>query len=190
MPLPKDLRYSYDDLLNWPEEERYELYDGRAVALASPTDIHQDISGELNAQLRAFLRGKPCKVYAAPLDVRLFEKDGETPDRVKTVVQPDIIVVCDRSKIDRHGIHGAPNLIIEILSEGTKKTDKIVKFNLYQLAGVQEYWIVDPDRRIVQVFTLEDGAYHAPEVYAARASVPVAVLPGCVIEFARVFDLI
>lgn len=190
MPLPKKEQYTYRDILDFPEEERYELYDGQLVALASPSTRHQAISGELNAQLREFLRGKPCKVFSAPLDVRLYERDDDTPEDVKTTVQPDLMVVCDEKKIDKAGIRGAPNLIIEILSDSTKQRDKIAKFNMYQHAGVIEYWIVDPERQIVQVFTLEDGAYHAPEVYTARAEVPVSILPGCVIELSKVFDLV
>ncbi len=188
MPLPQDAAYTYADLLQIPENEgRFELYDGKLVALASPSTIHQDISIQLAAQLHAFLAGKACKVFTAPLDVRLFEQNTDSPDDVKLVVQPDIMVVCNKDQIDSNGIHGAPTLVIEILSDSTKQTDKIVKFNLYQRADVKEYWIVDPDRQTVQVFTLEDGAYHAPDVYTARSEIPVSVLPRCIIDLTQVF---
>ncbi len=190
MPLPQDAVYTYADLLRIPENEgRYELYDGKVVALASPSTTHQAISLRLASQLHAFLEGKPCQAFAAPLDVRLFEQSGDAPEDVKYVVQPDLMVVCSKDQIDENGIHGAPALTIEILSDSTKQADKIFKFNLYQRAGVKEYWIVDPDRQTVQVFNLEDGAYHAPEVFTAKADIDVTVLPGCKIELAKVFDL-
>lgn len=187
MPLPKEQYYTYADLLSWEEDTRYELYDGQPVALASPSNIHQLVSGELFRQLANYLSGKRCKVYPAPFDVRLFEKPGESPGNVDTVVQPDIMVICDSNKVDRHGIHGAPDLIIEILSDSTRRTDRLIKFNLYQRAGVQEYWIVDPAARVVLVHTLEDGSYHSPAAYNGTASVPVGILDGCNIDLTLVF---
>ncbi len=187
MPLPKEESYSYADLLSWGEGTRYELYDGRLTALASPSRLHQEISMELSAQLRAYLRGKRCRVYAAPFDVRLFEKEGEGPGSVDTVVQPDLMVVCDPGKLDQRGVRGAPDLVVEILSDSTRRTDRLTKFNLYQLAGVREYWIVDPAARIVQVHTLEDGRYHSPVAYNGTASVPVGILEDCHIDLTAVF---
>ena len=110
------------------------------------------------------------------------------PEDVSTVVQPDISVVCDSSKTDGHGCKGAPDMVIEILSSSTAHYDRLVKFNLYQQAGVREYWIVDPAARIVQVHTLEDGAYHASVAYPSNASVPVGVLEGCNIDLSTVFS--
>lgn len=187
MSLPQEKRYTYADLLEWDDTVRYELYDGWPVALASPTHIHQQISMELSTQLHTYLRGKRCKVYPAPFDVRLFEESGDHPENVDTVVQPDLMVVCDPSKVDRRGVHGAPELIIEILSESTRRNDRLTKFKLYQQAGVQEYWIVDPESRVVSVYTLEDGAYHAAATYSASASVPVGVLEDCTVDLTAVF---
>jgi Uma2 family endonuclease len=186
--LAQDLGYSYADLLEWDDSVRYELYNGQPVALASPTDVHQLISGELFRQLANYLVGKRCKVYAAPFDVRLFEQAGDRPEDVDTVVQPDLLVICDADKVDRRGVHGAPNLIIEILSPSTQRNDRLIKYNLYQKAGVPEYWIVDPSSRSVSVYVLEDGAYYAAVVYSADASVPVGIFDDCQIDLRTVFD--
>lgn len=180
-------RYTYADLLAWDDGKRYELYDGRPVALASPTDVHQMISGELFRQLANYLVGKRCKVFSAPFDIRLFEQDGDGPENVDTVLQPDILVVCDRDKITQKGIRGAPDFVIEITSPTTARYDKLMKFNLYQRAGVREYWIVDPDTCTVSVYVLEDGAYHAATVYPSNKSVPVGVLDNCIIDLSTVF---
>jgi Uma2 family endonuclease len=186
-PIPQEREYTYADLLAWDDGVRYELYGGRPVALASPSDVHQEISGEIYFQIRNFLSGKPCKIYYAPFDVRLFEENGERPENVDTVVQPDLMVVCDPGKVDRRGVHGAPDLVIEILSDSTRRNDRLVKYNLYQKAGVREYWIVDPDSRVVSVYTLEEGAYHAAATYAADAQVPVGLWEDFSVDLTRVF---
>jgi Uma2 family endonuclease len=186
--LAQERRYTYADALEWDETERIELIYGDPVMMSPPTRAHQEISGELFAQLHDYLKDKPCRVYHAPFGVRLFEKEGDTPYDVDTLVEPDIAVVCDHSKLDDAGCKGAPNLIIEILSPSTQRHDRLVKFNLYQKAGVPEYWIVDPSSRSVSVYTLEDGAYHAAVVYSADASVPVGIFDDCQIDLRTVFD--
>jgi Uma2 family endonuclease len=186
-PIPQEREYTYADLLAWDDGVRYELYGGHPVALASPSDVHQEISGEIYFQIRNFLSGKPCKIYYAPFDVRLFQENGERPENVDTVVQPDLLVVCDPGKVDRRGVHGAPDLVIEILSDSTRRNDRLVKYNLYQRAGVREYWIVDPDSRVVSVYTLEEGAYHAAATYAAGAQVPVGLWDDFAVDLTKVF---
>lgn len=178
--------YTYADLLEWDDDTRWELYDGEPIAMSSPSDVHQEISGELHLQLGTYLKGKKCKVYYAPFDVRLFERKGDRPENVKTVVQPDLMVVCDTSKIDRRGIHGAPDLVIEILSDSTRRNDRLLKFNLYREAGVKEYWIIDPVDRMVSVHVLENGQYYTT-VYEPDASIPVSVLEDCTIDLSSVF---
>lgn len=187
MALPQERIYTYADLLDWDDGIRYELYNGRPLALSAPSNVHQEISMELASQIHGYLRGKRCKIYAAPLDVRLFEQEGDRPADVDTVVQPDLMVVCDESKVDARGIHGAPDLVIEILSPSTWRHDCLIKYSLYQKAGVREYWIVDAEKQVVLVHTLEDGQYHAPRVYTAGDSVPAEVLEGCTVELAAVF---
>ena len=117
MALPaENTRYTFADCLTWDESNRIELINGEAIMMAAPSSIHQEISMEISRQLANYLEGKECRVYPAPFDVRLFEKEGDNPDDIDTVVEPDITVVCDRSKIDSHGCKGAPDLIVEILS--------------------------------------------------------------------------
>lgn len=179
--------YTFADLLEWDEGERYELIDGEAVLLASPRRVHQEVSGELFAQLHGYLQGKTCRVYAAPFDVRLFEQDGDAPEGIDTVVQPDISVICDSSKLDDLGCKGAPDLIIEILSPSTQRHDRVVKFNLYRKAGVREYWIVDPEGKTAQSFILENGYYTPKEVGLPGEKMPVQILEDCVMDLSPVF---
>ena len=153
MALPAEkARYTFADCLTWDENESIEIINGEAFMMATPSRIHQKISGELFRQLANYLEGKKCEVYSAPFGVRLFEQDGDRPEDVDTVVEPDISVVCDRSKLDKHGCKGAPDLIVEILSPSSLRHDRLVKLNLYQRAGVREYWIADPENRSVMVF--------------------------------------
>ena len=139
MALPQEKRYTYADLLSWDDDVRYELYDGVPVALASPTFEHQRICGELLRQLANYALGRSCEVVQAPLDVRLFEQDGDTPEDVDIVVQPDLLAVREKSKIDHRGVHGAPDLVIEVLSDSNRRNDQLIKYRWYQKAGVKEY---------------------------------------------------
>ncbi len=184
----ENLCYTFADYLKWDEGERTELIDGEPVALASTSNKHQQILLALGAQLYNFLKGKKCKVYPAPFDVRLFERDDDCPQDVNTVVQPDITIVCDRSKLDGHGCKGAPDMVIEILSPSSQRHDRLRKFNLYQRAGIKEYWIVEPETERV-LFFLQDGDGHlAPhEVYERTDIAKVNVLDGCFIELCEVF---
>ena len=183
----RKMRYSFADALTWEEHERIEIIDGEAVMMAPPIRIHQEISGELFFQLANYLRGKGCKVYAAPFAVRLFEKDGEDPEDVDTVVEPDIAVICDPAKLDKYGCRGAPDMVVEILSPSTQRQDRFTKFSLYQRAGVREYWIVDPENKFVQSFWLEDGRYAVKEFGAAGDKMRVNILEDCVIDLSEVF---
>ncbi|MDE7479021.1 MAG: Uma2 family endonuclease [Lachnospiraceae bacterium] len=190
MALPAEkARYTFADCLAWDENERIEIIDGEAILMAAPSSTHQEISMEISRQLANYLEGKRCKVYAAPFDVRLFEKDGETPEDVDTVVEPDISVVCDKRKIDIRGCKGAPDLIVEILSPSSLRHDRLVKFRLYQQAGVREYWIVDPENKTVQVFLSDDiGTLCPHEDYGRKDIAKVNVLEGCFIELKKVFS--
>lgn len=179
--LPDDKRCTYADYLTWDDDKRWELIDGIPYAMSAPAWEHQSISMDFSRQLSAFLYGKPCKVFHAPFDVRL--KFDTTDD---TVVQPDLVVICDRSKIGGTGCMGAPDLVIEILSPSTTRHDRLLKFNAYRHAGVREYWIVDPDSKTLSVHVLKDGEYVA-RAYADTDSVPVEVLDGCVINLTDAF---
>ena len=186
IPAPKD-HYTFADCLAWDERERIEIINGEAVMMSPPTRIHQKILMELSRQLANFLEGKKCEVYPAPFAVRPFEKDGDSPEDVDTMVEPDISVVCDHSKLDKHGCKGAPDLVVEVLSPSTQRHDRLVKLDLYQRAGVREYWIVSPEEKSVQVFLLEGNALHPHEVYSEKDIAKVNVLDGCFIELSKVF---
>lgn len=189
MALPAEkTRYTFADVLSWDEDERIEIIDGEAFMMATPSRIHQEISGELFRQLANFLEGKQCRVYPATFGVRLFARDGDGPEDVDTLVEPDISVVCDRSKLDQHGCKGAPEMVIEILSPSTLRHDRLVKLNLYDQAGVLEYWIVDPQNRAVQVFRRDGGAaLRICEEYGHTQVAKVSVLDGCFLELSKVF---
>ena len=186
LPAEKE-RYTFADVLTWGENERIEIIDGEAVMMAPPSRIHQKISVSITSQLYNFLEGKQCEVYPAPFGVRLFEKDGDSPDDVDTMVEPDISVVCDKNKLDKNGCKGAPDLVIEILSPSTVRHDRFVKLGLYQRAGVREYWIVEPETQTVQVYTLENGILQPRAFYGAGDVAKVNVLNGCFVELGKVF---
>jgi len=184
MPLiNKNSRYTYADYCKWDDGERWELIDGAPYMMSpAPSPIHQGISREIAGQLFNFLKENPCKLFTAPFDVRL--NAGKADD---TVVQPDLLVICDLSKIDDKGCVGAPDLVIEILSPATIRHDRIIKFRLYQKAGVREYWIVDPDTQSIQTCTLNEDGFYVTAVYSDTDIVPVNVLSGCVIHLQEIF---
>ncbi|MCI8295675.1 MAG: Uma2 family endonuclease [Lachnospiraceae bacterium] len=190
MALPaKQIGYTFADCLTWNEDMHVEIINGELFMMATPSSRHQEISGELFRQLANFLEGKPCKVYPAPFGVRLFEQDGDRPEDVDTVVEPDISVICDRDKVDARGCKGAPDLIVEILSPSTRRHDRLVKLDLYQRAGVREYWIVDPENRSVLVFLPDgNGSYRIREDYGSEDIARVNVLEGCFIDLKKVFS--
>ncbi|MCL1919032.1 MAG: Uma2 family endonuclease [Peptococcaceae bacterium] len=176
-----DKHYTWADYIAWDEKIRCELIDGMLYMMTAPSVMHQNICGSLFYQLFDFLKGKPCKVFIAPFDVRLDIDKGDD-----TVVQPDILVVCDKEKLDQKGCLGAPDLVVEILSPSSGTLDKVLKFNKYLQAGVREYWIVDPDSKAVNVYVLENGKYVA-SAYSEEDSMPSHVLEGCTITLADVF---
>ena len=190
MALPAEkVRYTFADVLLWDGDEHIEIINGEAFMMATPSRIHQEITGELFRQLANFLEGKQCKGYSAPFGVRLFEQDGDRPEDVDTVVEPDISVVCDRSRLDEHGCKGAPDLVIEVLSPSTQRHDQLVKLNLYQRAGVREYWIVDPENKTVRVMIQAgDGTLRTHEIYRQEDVAKVNALDGCFIELSKVFS--
>lgn len=188
LPAEKE-RYTFADVLMWPDDERAELINGEVFLMApAPSRAHQGISMELSRQFANYLEGKKCKAYHAPFDVRLFEQEGNNPEDVDTVVEPDITIVCDPSKLDDRGCKGAPDMVVEILAPSTQRHDRLVKLELYQRAGVREYWIVDPDSSTVQVFLQRDGSLQLHEVYDRQGVAKVNVLDGCFIELSKVFS--
>ena len=178
LALRKEKHYTYADYLQWPDETRYELIDGEAFLMSpAPLVEHQEVAGEVYYQLRNQLDGQPCRPYIAPVDVRLPRKD-EADAAIDTVVQPDILVVCDPRKIDRRGVRGAPDWLLEVLSPSTAAHDQIAKRRTYERAGVREYWLVHPGDRTLTVYLLDNGQYGRPEIYELKDATPIGVLPG------------
>lgn len=177
--------YTYSDYEKWDDGNRWELIDGVPYMMSpAPSPRHQEISTNLVILLGIYLKGKTCKVYAAPFDVRLNADSG-----YDTVVQPDISVICDPGKIDECGCKGAPDMVVEILSPATRKHDTSVKLKKYLEAGVREYWIVDQEDRTVFVYALQSGTYML-RVYEDTQSVPVGIFEDCIIDLAEVFPVV
>ena len=182
-------RYTYADYLSWMDDVRRELVDGFVRLMSAPTAMHQGVSMKLSVRLFLILekhKGK-CKIYSAPFDVRL-PKNGETADNeIHTVVQPDICVICDLSKIEERGCIGAPDLIVEIISPSTAKYDMDEKFRLYESSGVREYWVVFPRDKAVTTFVLHDGKYGKGTTYG-QSKVPVHIFDGITVDLNEIFE--
>lgn len=189
MSIPEtNKKYTYADYLTWPENERWEILDGTAYMQSAPSWQHQSISSELHRQFANHLTNGPCRVFAAPFDLRLPELE-ENDEDVTNVLQPDLTVICDSSRLKGTGYYGIPTLVIEITSPSTGKMDRLFKFNKYEEAGVQEYWIVEPELKIVSVFVLQDNKrYGRPEVYAEDDSIRVNIFPDLTIALDSVFE--
>lgn len=190
MGLPqRDTDYhTYGEYLTWPDDVRYELIDGVAYLMApAPTLDHQDIVGEVFRQLANALLDNPCRAYVSPVDVRL-PKGDEANEQIDTVVQPDVLVVCDASKTDRRGVRGAPDLAVEVLSPGTASHDQVRKLRIYERAGVREYWLVHPIDRVLTIYQLDQDRYGKPSVVELGGETPVAVLEGVVIFWDQLLE--
>ena len=183
MPLPNPLSdgYTYQDYLTWPDGERWELLGGEAFSMTpSPGFSHQWVVGRLHALLVVALRGHPCVPCISPLDVVLSETN---------VVQPDVFVVCDRSKITPRGLVGAPDLVVEVLSASTALRDRREKRDLYQRFGVREYLLIDAEAEVVEQLVLgDDGTYEKPVVLGADERVRLRCLGNLEIALAAVFE--
>ena len=186
--LDRNATYTYADYLTWRFEQMVELIKGKLFILSpAPASRHQSISSGLNAQILPYFIDKSCQAFAAPFDVRLI-KDKKNDGSIVTVVQPDICVICDPSKIDERGCLGSPDWIIEILSPATAKKDYNDKFNLYQENGVREYWVVNPDANMVDQYVLnEQGEYYQKDVYFKSQSLQPHIFPELNIDLEIVF---
>jgi Uma2 family endonuclease len=155
-------RYTYADYLSWDIEEMVELIKGKVFkrAAAAPSRIHQRVTGNLLTELNMFLKGKTCQAYSAPFDVRLPVK-SKNDDKIYTVVQPDICVVCDLNKLDDRGCIGAPDLVVEVLSPGNKQLELQHKYEVYEVSGVKEYWLMDALGNTLLIYTLVQGSYQS-----------------------------
>jgi Uma2 family endonuclease len=174
--------FTFEDYMSWDEDVRCELIDGLLYNSIYPSPKHQRILMNLVTEIGIFLRGKKCRVYPAPFNVRI---KGFT--RRDTVLEPDLSVICDSSKVDDKGCKGAPDMIVEILSPSNRNHDRFTKFNLYRHAGVKEYWIVDPDDRTVEKNILRSGKYTV-EKFSGTDVIDVYVLDGCKIDMNIMFE--
>jgi len=192
IPEKKQTPMTYKEYATWPEGKRCEVLDGKIISMApSPTPEHQAVSMQLSIEFGSYLRGKDCSVLAAPIDVYLFEDYQKEwiDEKVRNWVCPDLIVVCDKNKIQKNRIVGAPDLVVEILSPATAKIDRMDKRLAYGRAGVKEYWIVDPANQLVEVYLLEEtGALELHGVYSRDDSVSVHVLKELVIDLRNIFQ--
>ena len=181
-------QYSYADYLTWTFEERLELIKGYVFPMSAPARRHQQISWNL---IRSFIRyfdNEPCKVYHAPFDVRLPRTPTTTNKKVYTVVQPDLCVICDLSKLDDRGCVGAPDLVVEILSPGNTKKEMKQKFDAYQEAGVREYWLIQSeDRNVFQYVLNDEGIYIGLHPLTDEDELVSRAFPDLRIDLAGVF---
>jgi len=181
--------YSYADYLRWTFEDRVELIKGKIFHMSpAPNRSHQKISASLGNKMYNFLEGHQCEVYFAPFDVRLPSKKGSEDKEIFNVVQPDIVVVCDQSKLDDKGCIGAPDLVVEILSPFTAAKDLKNKYSLYEESGVREYWIVYPGEEIIEIFALGDsGKFELRNRFVGEDEIQSAVLVGFSLKAREVF---
>ena len=184
-------RYTYADYLEWFDDVQRELIDGAIHLMSAPNEIHARLSQIINWFLMLFVKqnkGK-CRIYHAPFDVRLPKNNETSDNEIYNVVQPDLCVVCDLSKLDERGCIGAPDLIVEVLSPATSKKDRNEKFYLYEDSGVREYWMVDPKTKTVNTFILKpDGKYDSGKVYEGYQKVPVYIFQGLEIDLIEMFE--
>ena len=182
-------RYSYADYLTWADDRMRELIDGFVRMMSAPGRHHQKTCGKLTTRLTNLIERNSgqCEVYPSPFDVRL-PKNGETADNeIYTVVQPDICVVCDLSKLDDKGCLGAPDLVVEIQSYTTARYDLTQKFNLYEASGVREYWVVYPFEAAVEVFLLQPNGKFDEGTKYKQEKIPVHIFDGSEIDLTSIF---
>ncbi len=180
--------YTYADYLQWKIEERIELFKGQILKLSAPNRIHQKVSGALFLAIGTHLKGKKCQVYSAPFDVRLPVHNKKKDNEVTTVVQPDICVICDETKLDERGCCGAPDLVIEILSPGNSQKEVRLKYNIYEEAGVIEYWLIHPVEQTLIAYFLSNNQYTGGKIYAPGDIVESTAIEGLQINLTEIFE--
>jgi Uma2 family endonuclease len=179
-------RHTYGDYLEWSRDYGDEIIDGVAYVREppSPSGTHQELVAELFYQLRCALEDTPRRVCIAPLDVRLPRSD-ESDEKIETVVQPDLFIVSDRSKLDARGLRGPPEWLAEVLSPTTASYDQSVKIPLYERAGVLEVWLTHPMDRTLAIYRLEDGGYARPTYQELKGQTLLTAVPGVSVDWDR-----
>lgn len=187
MAVPEQTRrYSWQDYLSWPTEERFELIEGIPLAMSpAPSREHQRLVSSFHYHIYDALRDSPCEVYPAPFDVKL---SGADADDAPTVVQPDLTVVCDESKLSEHGAVGPPDLVVEVVSPDSGYHDRSRKFELYLLHGVREYWIVDVAERVVEVYRLTGTSYERVGAFGSADRLQAAGIPELFVDLAQALN--
>lgn len=181
-------RYTYADYLSLESEDKWELIEGVPYCMTpAPSTRHQQLVRELLIEFGSFLRNKKCQVFIAPFDVCLPDQKTEKQDEVTTVVQPDLVVICDPNKINQKGCFGTPDLIVEVISPSTASQDYIRKMELYEKHGVKEYWIVQPTDEIVMVFKLMSGSFGKPDIYDKQSKIKVSMIDNLEVNLENVF---
>lgn len=181
-------RYTYADYLTWEIDEMVELIKGKVFRqIAAPRRIHQEVSGRVFTKMHNYLEKRPCKVYAAPFDVRLPNKTKKNED-IDTVVQPDICVVCNPEKLDELGCVGAPDLIVEILSPGNNRKELKNKYEVYEASGVKEYWVIHPSEGTLLIYTLQNGKYKTSKLYCTGDVVKSQAIEGFSLDLEDIFE--
>jgi Uma2 family endonuclease len=180
-------QHTYADYLVWSRTHGDEVIDGTAYVREppSPSVAHQVIAGKLYQQIEAVLENSPCRVFMAPLDVRL-PKTGTADDQIDTVVQPDVLIVSDPQKIDARGVCGAPDWVAEVLSPGTARHDQTLKLKAYERAGVREVWFVHPVDRKLTIYRLKKGSYGRATVRWLKGKTTLTAVDGVVIDWDKV----
>jgi Uma2 family endonuclease len=178
--------HTYADYLTWSATYGNELIDGIAYVgePPAPSRLHQEVVVELCRQVTNSLQGKPARAYVAPFDVRL-PKHGGTDDQIDTVLQPDVLIVCDLHKLDDRGMSGAPDWIAEVLSPSTASYDRTTKLAAYERAGVPEIWLIDPADRTVAIYRIAAGHYTQPIVLELSGQTGITAVPGVSIDWDR-----
>lgn len=187
--LDVSLTYSYAHYLNWLFEDRLELIKGKIHKMSpAPSRLHQKVSVNMVHAFAGFLKGKSCDVYSAPFDVR-FPKKSKADKDIYTVLQPDLCVICDKSKLDDRGCLGAPELVVEILSPGNNKKELLYKYKVYEEFGVKEYWIVSLNDQTILKYTLNEmGRYEPSKLFTLGEEVDSSVLLGFVLNVGAAFE--
>jgi Uma2 family endonuclease len=181
-------RYTYADYRRWPDNARYELIDGAAYLMApAPSVNHQILAFEVARQVADALQGGPCRVLVAPVDV-LLPRPGQEEEEVDTLVQPDVLVVCDPAKVHQRGIRGAPDWVLEVVSPASAAHDQTRKLMAYERAGLPEYWLAHPVDRVLTIYRLQGSTYDRPLVTELVGTTSIDVLPGVTLTWAPIVE--
>jgi Uma2 family endonuclease len=186
LPQRDTQHHTYGEYLTWSDDQRQELIDGIAYIKEppAPSPHHQELVGGLYYQICTALEGKPCRAYIAPFDIRLPKSD-EADEQIDTVVQPDVFILCDRHRVDRRGLRGAPDWLAEVLSPSTASHDRVIKLPVYERAGVREVWFIQPVDKTLAIYRLENGRYGRSTVTALKGQTSLTAVPGVSIDWDR-----